>query len=252
MTTVHLGLTDVALAAVLVLANAVASMLLRLRLHRQVLWAATRMVVQLLLVGLFLRVVFRLQSPSVTVLVILLMIGAAAREVAVRPERRLQQHGNYHIGFAVVGISSVATVALALMTAVRPQPWYDPRYAIPLMGIVLGSVLNSASLGLDCFFEGVANNRQALEAQLTFGGHQVRGLRRTDTIVHPSRHDSYHQSDVGRRDHHAARNHDWPAARRHGPDRSGEVPDPPALSSDRRRGLGIGRCGVPCGTCGHG
>src|ERR1700712_2339547 len=58
MTTVHLGLTDVALAAVLVLANAVASIVLQLRLHRQVLWAATRMVVQLLLVGLLLRIVF--------------------------------------------------------------------------------------------------------------------------------------------------------------------------------------------------
>ena len=169
MNTVHLGLTDVALAAVLVLANAIASMILRLRLHRQVLWAATRMVVQLLLVGLLLRIVFRLQSPSVTLVIVLLMIGAAAREVAVRPERRLHQHGNYRIGIAVVGLSSLATVVLALMTAIRPEPWYDPRYAIPLMGIVLGSVLNSATLGLDSFFEGIANRRQAIEAQLALG-----------------------------------------------------------------------------------
>ena len=50
-TVVHLGALDVALAAALVLASAVASLLLHLDLHRQVLWAATRMVVQLLLVG---------------------------------------------------------------------------------------------------------------------------------------------------------------------------------------------------------
>lgn len=170
MTAVHLGLTDVALAAVLVLANAGASIVLRLRLHRQVLWAATRMVVQLLLVGLLLRVVFRLESPAATLLIVLLMVGAAAREVAVRPERRLQQHGNYRIAVAVVGISSVATVVLALMTAIRPDPWYDPRYAIPLMGIVLGSVLNSATLGLDSFFEGVSSRRQTIEARLALGG----------------------------------------------------------------------------------
>jgi putative ABC transport system permease protein len=60
-------------------------------------------------------------------------------------------------------------VVLALMTAIRPQPWYDPRYAIPLMGIVLGSVLNSASLGLDSFFEGVTTGRARIEAQLALG-----------------------------------------------------------------------------------
>ena len=127
------------------------------------------MVVQLLLVGLLLRIVFRLQSPIATLVLVLLMIGAAAREVAVRPEQRLQGRGNYRIGLAVVGVSSLATVVLALMTAIRPDPWYDPRYAIPLMGIVLGSVLNSASLGLDSFFEGVAIRRQAIEARLALG-----------------------------------------------------------------------------------
>lgn len=168
-TVVHLGAVDVALASVLVLASAVASLFLRLDLHRQVLWAATRMVVQLLLVGLLLRVVFRAASPGVTLVIVLLMIAAAAREVAVRPTRRLQSAGNYRISAAVVGISSVATVALALMTAIRPHPWYDPRYAIPLMGIVLGSVLNSASLGLDSFLEGVVLRRPAIEAQLALG-----------------------------------------------------------------------------------
>lgn len=167
--TVHLQATDVALAALLVLANACASIVLRLHLHRQVLWAATRMVVQLLLVGLLLKVVFRLGSPALTLLVVLLMIGAAAREVAVRPERRFQGWRNYRIGIAVVGVSSLATVVLALMTAIRPEPWYDPRYAIPLMGMVLGSVLNSASLGLDSFVEGVTLRRQAIEAQLALG-----------------------------------------------------------------------------------
>lgn len=175
MTTIALHPLDLALAALLVLINAAASMALRLQIHRQILWAATRMVVQLLLVGLVLRFVFQAASPAVTLLIVALMIGAAAREVAVRPTRRLQGGGNYRIGALVVGLSSVATVVLALMTAIRPDPWFDPRYAIPLMGIVLGSVLNSASLGLDSFFEGVTTGRRAIEAQLALGAtlHQA-------------------------------------------------------------------------------
>jgi len=169
MTVIHLDAADLALATLLVLLNAGASLLLHLRLHRQVLVAAARMVVQLLLVGLVLRVVFAAASPVATSVIIVLMVLAAAREVAVRPTRRLQGAGNFRIGAVAVGLSSVATVVLALMTAIRPQPWYDPRYAIPLMGIVLGSVLNSASLGLDSFFEGVTAGRAAIEAKLSLG-----------------------------------------------------------------------------------
>jgi putative ABC transport system permease protein len=167
--TIHLQATDVALATLLVLINAAASVLLHLQLHRQMLWAATRMVVQLLLVGLVLRFVFQAASPPATLVIVGLMLLAAAREVAVRPARRLKGLASYRIATIVVGLSSVATVVLALMTAIRPQPWYDPRYAIPLVGIVLGSVLNSASLGLDSFFESVSSGRPAIEAQLTLG-----------------------------------------------------------------------------------
>ena len=165
----HLHYSDLLMAALLVLASAGASWWLRLRMQGQILVAAARTVVQLLLVGWVLRRVFLSASPWMTVLVVLCMIGAAAREVAVRPHQRLRGGGNYSIAAAVVSASSVATVVLALMTAVRPQPWYDARYAIPLMGIVLGSVLNSASLGLDSFFSGVQSQRAAIEAQLALG-----------------------------------------------------------------------------------
>jgi putative ABC transport system permease protein len=169
MTPIHLGSVDLAVAALLVLLSAAASIALHLQVHRQLLWAAGRMVVQLLLVGLVLRLVFRAASPPVTLGIVLLMIGAAAREVAVRPAQRLRGWANYRIGAIVVGASSVATVALALLTAIRPSPWFDPRYAIPLMGIVLGSVLNSASLGLDSFFGGLNAGRAGIEAQLSLG-----------------------------------------------------------------------------------
>ncbi|MDB5894029.1 MAG: iron export transporter permease subunit FetB [Rhodoferax sp.] len=169
MNVIHLGFTDLAIAGSLVLASAVASLLLNLQVHRQVLWAAARMVIQLLLVGLVLRIVFRAGSAPATVLIVLLMIGAAAREVAVRPAQRLRGWANYRIGGLVVGASSVATVCLALFTAIQPTPWYDPRYAIPLMGIVLGTVLNSASLALDSFYGGLSAGRAAIEGQLALG-----------------------------------------------------------------------------------
>jgi putative ABC transport system permease protein len=166
---IHLGVTDVALAASLVLVDVGLSLKLRLGLHRQVLWASLRMVVQLTLVGLLLRVVFQAASPAATLAIGAVMVAAAAREVAVRPAQRLQRGGNYRISAVVVGMSGMAAVLLALLTAIRPDPWYDPRYAISLLGIILGSVLNAGSLALDSFLDAVTHQRAAIEARLALG-----------------------------------------------------------------------------------
>lgn len=165
----NLTALDLAIAASLIVLDAGMSIAFRLRLHRQLLIATGRMVIQLLLVGLVMRVVFASGSAAMTLAIVLLMTAAAVREVAVRPKQRLLSWGNYRIAALVVALSSMATVSLALMTAIQPTPWYDPRYAIPLMGIVLGSVLNSASIALDAFFGDVVNSRNKIEGQLALG-----------------------------------------------------------------------------------
>lgn len=169
MNAVDLNAWDLAIAASLIVLDAVISIGFGLRLHRQLLVAAARMVIQLLLVGLVLRMVFASGSAAMTLAIVMLMVLAAAREVAVRPKQRLQRWGNYRIAAVVVALSSTATVLLALLTAIRPTPWYEARYAIPLMGIVLGSVLNSASIALDAFLNDVADTRNQIEARLALG-----------------------------------------------------------------------------------
>jgi putative ABC transport system permease protein len=173
---------DIAIAAVLIVFDGVLSIVLRLGLHRALIWATVRMVVQLVLVGFILRFVFALASPLATVVVVLVMVAIAGREVAARPEQRLGRIGNYAVGGTAVFVATFLTAILALTTAIRPDPWYDPHYAIPLAGIVLGSVLNSGSLALDSMLGGVVRERAAIEAQLALGAsfHQaMRGLVRT-------------------------------------------------------------------------
>lgn len=169
MNPVDLHATDLAVAASLIVLDAGISIGFGLRLHRQLLVAAARMVVQLLLVGMVLRIVFASASAAMTIAVVAVMILAAAREVAVRPKQRLARLGNYRIAGVVVALSGAATVLLALLTAIRPTPWHDARYAIPLMGIVLGSVLNSASIAMDAFLSDVSNRGNGIEARLALG-----------------------------------------------------------------------------------
>ena len=182
MTPILLTPFDLAIAAVLIVLDAALSLALRLGLHTQLVWAALRMVVQLVLVGFVLRLVFSLASPLATMAVVLAMVAIASREVAARPEQRLDRFGNYAVGASAVAFATFLTAILALTTAIRPRPWYDPRYAIPFAGIILGNVLNGGSLALDSLLGGVVRERVAIEAQLALGAsfrQAMRGLIRT-------------------------------------------------------------------------
>jgi putative ABC transport system permease protein len=177
MTPILLTPGDLAMAALLILVDGALSVILGLRLHRQIAVASVRLVVQLLLVGYVLRAVFSLGSPVVTLLIILLMTLVASREVGARTERRLARFGNYAIAAAVVTVATGVTAALALTTAIQPHPWWNPHYAIPLAGIILGSVLNAGSLSLDSMLEGAAHDRTSIEAQLALGATYRQALR---------------------------------------------------------------------------
>jgi putative ABC transport system permease protein len=160
---------DLAIAATLIVVDGAISVALGLRVHRQLAIAAVRMVVQLVFIGFVLARVFALASPPVTLAVVLLMMAVAGREVAARPEQGLVRWGNLRAGAAAVAFATGVTSVLALTTALRPQPWYDARYAIPLAGIVLGTVMSAASLALDHLLAGVVRERAAIEAQLCLG-----------------------------------------------------------------------------------
>ena len=169
MNAISLNPQDIAIAASLVAFDAALSVALRLRLHRQLLISAARMVVQLIAVGFLLRLVFAMHHPVATLALVVVMALIAAREIAARSEHKLTKGWGLMLSTGSVLIATVVTVVLALATAIRPQPWYDARYAVTLTGIILGSVLNSGSLALDSLLSGVGLQRTAIEARLALG-----------------------------------------------------------------------------------
>ncbi|RYH67618.1 MAG: iron export ABC transporter permease subunit FetB [Alcaligenaceae bacterium] len=169
MNTILLTPADVATAASLLMLDAVLSLCLSIGIHRQLVVAAARMVVQLIAIGYLLKLIFSMNSPAATLLLVLVMVLVAAREVAARPDNRFAGGFNLVVGIGAVGFATFVTVVLALTTAIRPQPWFEPHYAIPLAGIILGSVLNSASLSLDSILSSVRRERPGIEARLSLG-----------------------------------------------------------------------------------
>jgi len=56
-----------------------------------------------------------------------------------------------------------------LTSALRPDPWYDPRYGLPLLGMILGNTMTGVSLGLSSLTNGLVQRRAAVEARLMLG-----------------------------------------------------------------------------------
>jgi len=125
--------------------------------------------VQLALVGLVLTTLFSLVSPLWTGIAAFGMVLFAGHEAAQRQERRLSGWWSYGLGTGCMMMSSVLVTVFALTTALRPNPWYDPRYAIPLLGMILGNCMTGISLGLDTLTTSLVNRRASVEAQLMLG-----------------------------------------------------------------------------------
>lgn len=169
MTYIEIGFGELALASILVVLNGLLSLVLRLRLEQQLAIATIRMIVQLLLVGLVLKTLFALVSPLWTGAAAVAMVLFAGREISARQDRRLTGLWSYGLGTGCMLIAATLITVFALTTQFNPEPWYHPRYALPILGMVLGNTMTGISLGLHALTTGAARERNAIEAQLALG-----------------------------------------------------------------------------------
>ena len=167
---------ELAIAALLVIVNAILSLVLNLGIARALLVAGTRTVVQLLLVGLVLKTVFALSSPLLIGAVVLAMLLTASYEIRSRQQRRFAGIWGFGIGAGTTMLATLLVTAFALVT-LRPQPWFSPQVVIPLAGIVLGSVMNGVSISLNAFNSGIVRERAAIEARLALGANRYAALK---------------------------------------------------------------------------
>ena len=169
MTTIPLSLGDLALASLLIVVNGALSLALQLGLERQLAIATLRMIVQLALVGMVLTTLFAHVSPLWTGLVATVMVLFAGREIMARQERRLAGFWSYGLGTGCMLIAASLVTLFALTTQLGPEPWYHPRYALPLLGMILGNTMTGISLGLHTLTTGLVRERVAVEARLALG-----------------------------------------------------------------------------------
>ena len=164
-----LDATDLAIAALLVLASAGLGWGLGLGISRSLLIAGARMVVQLLLVGLVLKWVFDRAELVWIALIALVMLLVAGYEATARQKRAMAGPWSLGIGVGSMFVSTFTVTILALAVILGPSPWYKPQYAIPLLGMLLGNTMTGVALGLDRLTQSLWERRAVVEARLMLG-----------------------------------------------------------------------------------
>jgi putative ABC transport system permease protein len=172
---IELSYFQVAMAALLILINGAISVLLKLELERRLLLAAACTVVQLLLIGLVLEWVFRMDRWYIVLAMMTIMTVIAG--VAGTQRTKVRYPGIRLRSIAATWASSWLVAALALGVIVRVRPWYTPQYAIPLLGMILGNTLNGVSLGLDRLGGELSGKRDQVEALLALGASRWEAAR---------------------------------------------------------------------------
>ena len=111
------------------------------------LYALARMLVQLLLIGYVLAWIFGAESGWLILIVLAVMILASSW-IALRtvPEHRWQLLG---ASFASIALGGGFTLFVISQAVLQLEPWYLPRYLIPLAGMVFANSMTAVSLAAE-------------------------------------------------------------------------------------------------------
>lgn len=169
MNVIHLSWLDLAIAAALLIGLAGLTWRMQLRQHRSLLIAGARTVVQLLLVGLVLKSLFTHATWYWVALMMTVMFLLAGYETSARQNRRFSGWWGYLLGLSSMTISSLTVLLLSLGVLVQPEPWYQPQYAIPLLGMLLGNSMTGIALAVDRLTDTAWKQRAQIETRLMLG-----------------------------------------------------------------------------------
>jgi len=110
-------------------------------------YAISRMLVQLMVIGYFLAYIFEADSVWVVLAVVTVMVFASSW-IALRTTK-IKRTLLYKKTLYSVVLGGGITFLLVTQAVLNLNPWFSPRYVIPLAGMIFASSMNSVSLAVE-------------------------------------------------------------------------------------------------------
>lgn len=128
-------------------------------------YATLRMLVQLMLVGYVLIYIFETDHSGVIVAVLAVMLIVASW-IAIRHvhEKSLQA---YTRALIAITVASILTLGLVTEAVIGVEPWFYPRYVVPLAGMIIAGAMNAVGLAAERFQAESARGVAYAEARRT-------------------------------------------------------------------------------------
>lgn len=139
---------------------------------RNPIYAISRMLFQLLLVGFFLSYIFESDNVLIVLMVLTVMVFASSW-IALRTIKGQRLH-LYKKALCAIAIGGIFPLMLITQGVLDLHPWYAPRYLIPLAGMIFSQAMNSVSL---------AAERMGAETDRDVDYEQARGIALRSSLI---------------------------------------------------------------------
>jgi len=118
--------------------------------------ATFRMLIQLTLVGYVLRHIFYSEATSLLLIILILMVFVStyiALGVVKKDRANL-----FWITILAIAIGGGVNLLIVTKFILVLDPWYQPRYLIPLAGMIFSSAMNGVSLAVERLYAELGRN----------------------------------------------------------------------------------------------
>jgi putative ABC transport system permease protein len=126
-------------------------------------YAMLRMLVQLFAIGYVLIYIFDSDNFWIIVGVVAIMIIVASW-IAVRP-LGIHKRRSWPFALIAIGFTSLLVLVLVTQVVIDVEPWFSPRYVVPLAGMIVTGAMNSVSLAAERFQSETARDEPVAEAR---------------------------------------------------------------------------------------
>jgi putative ABC transport system permease protein len=114
---------------------------------KNTIYAVFRMLIQLLLIGYFLSYIFESNDASITIGVLSVMVFAASWIALGTIKQKRRQF--YQFALLSILVGGGLTLIMVTQFVLKLNPWFMPRYMIPLAGMIFASSMNGVSLAAE-------------------------------------------------------------------------------------------------------
>ncbi|GAW91183.1 ABC transporter permease [Calderihabitans maritimus] len=140
----------------------------RIGYEKEIILAAARMTIQLILVGYILTFIFDQEHVLLTISVFVVMEAFAIQNIFSRVKSRIPLRLKKIVALSMILGTSVS-LGYFLVVVINLQPWYEAQYFIPIAGMIIGNSMTGVSLGVERLISGMKNKREQVEGALMLG-----------------------------------------------------------------------------------